>query len=323
MRKYLWIPIGIAVLILAAALVHQKPAPVEVPAPQVALELHLKTSRQDYIRLEPVLATIDVKETSAMPYAVNLSKDQCAGKLDILQVEEGGAVKRVGGDEFCHQDRTNKPQGGFFKRNWRWQWGLARVGKRYWFQNSFPPGQVKLRAVLTLVKPGVQFVSNEVTIDVREPEGVDLQAYKFLTSAEPINLDNETITAATIMDTGLFRSSGSQNAEKAHRYFVAHYPDSIYAEYVRYTMAQYLSQRIAAATEEQRETAVQNYVSMMTEITQRPPGDFPFLPQIYYSLIRHYKLRDDTAKFHELKEEVIRRGIDADEVSGIKRLLQE
>src|SRR6185503_12602878 len=267
----------------------------QMVAPKVALTLKLELAKQDYIQLEPILASLVLDETTATRYSVSLLKTQCAGAMDILQVEEGGALKRVAGAEYCYEGRRRA-----YRPRDQWSWKFKALGRRHWVQNNFPPGKVTFRAVLTLWEPRVQFISNDVTIDVHEPAGLDLEAYKFLSSRQPIDLDGKPIPAATILDTGFSRTPESANWEEVHRAFVAQFPASLYASYVRYTMAGYLSGKVAEATEDEREDAVDNYVSMLGEIIQNAPAEFPWVGQIYYQLIRHYKLRGDTAKFREL-----------------------
>src|SRR5262245_21946805 len=58
------------------------------------LSLNFRMRKQDYILLEPVQVFVDLKETTAIPYVVSQLKRECAAKLDILKVEEGGTLKR-------------------------------------------------------------------------------------------------------------------------------------------------------------------------------------------------------------------------------------
>jgi len=208
-------------------------------APKLDIDLVFSSNKNDYIQLEPIKGLITIVDKSKVPFTVKLKGSQCAAKVVILRVFEDDHVEKIGEQSYCSNRMPDTVQ--WFGSRWTWtisqkkflgfyaqrvdnQFPVNRsIFKIHWFENYFPVGDIRLRAVLTLTKPRVQYVSKDVNMRIHEPTGENLNAYEYL-MGRPFG------------GSGLIFNGGSHHWESKHKLFLEHHPNSVYADYVRRMM---------------------------------------------------------------------------------------
>jgi hypothetical protein len=163
--------------------------------------------------------------------------------------------------------------------------------------NYFEAGNLTLRAVLTPLRgehKGKRITSDDLILNIQEPQGSDAAAYKFITRRGLVDVGNGRKFGPGFMYGGLVRNSGSHHGRPVHEYFLKNYSDSVYANYVRYTLG------IDALYPHRPEM----FYKYTRDITDKAPGDFPLLADAYANLLEYYKKRGELDKMAALSKTI-------------------
>jgi ankyrin repeat protein len=160
--------------------------------------------------------------------------------------------------------------------------------------NGFEPGGMTIRAIFTplagRLKAG-QLKSNDLTISILQPQGRDAEAYEFITARESVDMGGAHRFGPGFMHSGLIRNGGSHHGRPVHEYFLKNYGDSVYADYVRYTLA--IDSRY-------RHRDSDAFVKSMNQIIDQAPKDFPLLADTYADLLQHYRHQGEADRMETL-----------------------
>jgi len=260
------------------------------------LSLELRTEKTQYLQAEPIRATTIIRNKSDTELTLRYEPEDRAALISYCRVLPDGHLAKV-----LEMKYPRVIFGGCLARPrfWgifgRWSdepidftiepnsfcvvnpWLNASINKA-----SFEPGETTFRAIF---KPlagehrGKELHSNDVTIAILNPQGRDAEAYKFMTRRNAVDVGGgRKFGPGFVMYGGLFHQAGSHHGRPVHEYFVRNYGDSLYANYVRYTLAMGSHHRDP-----------NGFVGMMSELISRAPRDFPLLPDAYAHLLRYCK----------------------------------
>jgi hypothetical protein len=268
-----------------------EPTPTAGGSP--AFSLTIEADRAQYIRLEPIRILVMIENRGEEAYTLRHAPDRDAAKVVFFRVLDGGELSELGTRTYRTPLFCGTPPLPTWL-DWSIERGVSPLDT-YWDHNRFDAGPVTIRATFTrLVGPGLgtPIVSNDVTLTIVEPEGRDAEAHAFLTRPGAIKIGERHWSLGSL-DGGLVYSSGSHLGRQLHEEFLRRYGGSLYAHYVRFTMASYSS------LENQEHGA-----RLFAEIVERAPRDFPLLPEAYLNLLSFYREESELERLHALSQEV-------------------
>lgn len=258
-----------------------------VPSHWPNLTLELKTEKNNYLQLEPIRFTTILRNNSDTWFDFIFKCRKPAFVIEYFKVLGGDKLIPIAKVEYpsvwitCGNARrwftrprflTINPDSFHICQQW-----LNRDD-----ENRIKSGKVAIRAVLKPlwgVHQNKQLISNDLTLEILEPKGPDAAAYKFITPAQMVDIGNGRGFSSGFMDGGLIRNSGSHHGRPLHEYFLNKYGDSMYANYVRYTLGR-------DASYSRRPEVLCKH---MTDIVSIAPRDFPLLADAYVNLLEYYK----------------------------------
>ena len=223
----------LSVALLAAATPAQSAAE---PVPSLgALKLRLLADKTSYLSLEPIRLNFGLANPTDEDYVLQHYLNESAAHLRVYRVLDGGELEPLG-DVVCKDflfcdtgEDTSKP------RDWRIP-AAAEFWRLYWERNPFPTGQVTLRAAFEPERgpqAGSKLWSNEVVLTIDEPTGADRRAHEFLASTQMVEIGGRR-HSVSYKNMGLMWAGNSQTVG---RHFIDHYGDSLYSDYVRYSLS--------------------------------------------------------------------------------------
>lgn len=270
-----------------------------IPNHWPSLALDLKTEKTQYLQLEPIRITTIVRNNSDTWFTFPYKLRKPAFAIEYFRVLDDGSLVSVARTSYpaswiiCGRTRTwfTKPRFLVIDAD---SCHIVQQWLNKYDENCFEPGKVTIRAIL---KPlggehkGKQLMSNDLKLNIQEPQGPDTEAYKFITRRRLVDVGNGRKFGPGFMYGGLIRDGGSHLGRPVHQYFLKNYGDSVYANYVRYTLGT-----------NQRNDNLEELYKQMTDIASKAPRDFPLLADTYVSLLDHYKKRGELEKMADLSK---------------------
>ena len=291
----------------------------DVPNRWSSLTLSLATEKSQYLEVEPIRLTAVLHNHSDTWFTFTHRYRKPAFCLEFRRVVNGKVTTRVAQTQFprhwvsCGNARRWLARPAILVLDAGAQ-HVAQKWINYIFENRLEPGTVTLRAVLTVSHgqhKGKRLVSNDVQIDVVEPRGDDAAAHQFLTAGPFVDVGGgQRISSGFVTMSGLVRNSGSSYSNPADEYFVATYPESIYAHYVRYTQASVATWYRDSYNDSQSPSgryagAAQRVAERLEQIIAEAPRDFPLLADAYVVLLEHYRETGEIDKMGVVAAKVV------------------
>ena len=213
-------------------------------SPMETVTLELRTEKNGYLPLEPVRLTAILKNNSDTWFTFTYKIGKPAFTVEYFRVLDDGNMTSITGTAcppsliICGNARSwfAKPRFLVIDPD---SVHLCQSTVNGSDENCFEPGKVTIQAVLTPLRgehKGKQLKSNNLTIDIMEPQGSDTAAYKFITRRGLVDVGDGRKFGPGFMYGGLIRNSGSHHGRPVHEYFLSNYGNSVYANYVRYTL---------------------------------------------------------------------------------------
>lgn len=275
----------------------------DVPNGWSSLTLSLATEKSQYLEVEPMrlTAVLDNHSDTWSTFAYRYRRP--AFRLEFLRVVNGKATTQVAQTQFprywtsCGNARRWLARPAFLVLDAGAQ-HVTQEWVNYVYENQLKPGKVTLRAVLTVSHgqhKGKRLASNDVQIEVVVPRGIDAAAHQFLTAGPSVDVGaGQKISSAFVTMSGLVRNSASSYRNPADDYFVATYPESVYAHYVRYTQASVATWYRDSYNNSQGPSgphagAAQRVPERLEQIIAAAPRDFPLLADACVMLLEHYR----------------------------------
>lgn len=273
-----------------------------IPNHWPSLTLDLKTEKTQYLQLEPIRITTILENNSDTWFTFTYKLRKPAFAIEYFRVlDDKSSVRLVktpypalwiicgNAERWFPKPRflTLDPDSCHFVTQWL----------NHDHGNYFEAGNLTLRAVLTPLRgehKGKRLISNDLELNIQEPQGPNAAAYKFITRRELVDVGNGRKFGPGFMCGGLVRNSGSHHGRPVHEYFLKNYSDSVYANYVRYTLA-------IDAMYPNRPDVLYKYTS---EITNKSPRDFPLLADAYANLLEYYNKRGELDKMAALSKTI-------------------
>jgi len=273
-----------------------------IPNHWPSLTLDLKTEKTQYLQLEPIRITTILENNSDTWFTFTYKLRKPAFAIEYFRVLDDGSLVSVTRTSYpaswiiCGRTRTwfTKPRFLVIDAD---SCHIVQQWLNKYDENCFEPGKVTLRAVLTPLRgehKGKRLTSNDLILNIQEPQGSDAAAYKFITRRGLVDVGNGRKFGPGFMYGGLVRNSGSHHGRPVHEYFLKTYTDSVYANYVRYTLA-------IDALYPHRPDEFYKYTSY---ITDKSPGDFPLLADAYANLLEYYNKRGELDKMAVLSKTI-------------------
>ncbi len=263
----------------------EDPAPPPVPGKRPDIELVVRTDKSDYVQLEPIRFIAFIANAGDQDVEVVLGSGHgYPVEITFYRVTPDGGLEKLG-VKGLEELRHHGPPAVSFKKDDDF------IG-RYWQDNLFAPGPVRIRAVMRLTSPsykGIEYESDEVEVRVTTPTGADAQAHAFITSRALVRLPG-ALQAADYGSVGLVFNSGSHHGRSMHEYFVKHHGSSIHSFYTRYTMGRYIG--------------IPDNRRLMREVVDSAPRDFPLRGECYVQLLEYHKSLSELAEMAALSRRI-------------------
>jgi ankyrin repeat protein len=273
-----------------------------IPDHWPSLSLELKTEKNEYLQLEPIRITTLLRNNSDTWFTFAYKLRKPAFIIEYFRILDNGNLVTLAKTScparwiICGNTRKwfTKPEflvidaGSFYITQ---QWLNSN------YANFFEAGKVTIRAVLMPLRgqhKGKQLMSNDIALNILEPQGNDALAHKFITRGELIDIGNGQKFGSSFMYSGLIRDGGSHLGWPVHEYFLKNYGESVYANYVRYTLG----------TDALNSRKPDLFCKFLTDITYKAPTDFPLLTDTYVRLLEYYKETGELDKMAVLSKTI-------------------
>jgi len=255
-----------------------------------SLSLELKSEKKEYLRLEPIRLSAFIRNNSDSWFTFIYAFQKPAFEIDFVKVLDDGStipisqiknpsiwVKAGLGISLLRNYSFLTIRGGDFYLSQKW------LEQEY--QDRFGVGKITFRAILKPLQGEYKdrtLVSNDLTLDIIQPTGINLSAYQFITNGQIINTSAGNYHNGFIYG-GLIYNSGSHHGEPVFMYFLNKYGDSIYSNYVRYALVRIYSYP--------KNTSL--FSKYLKDIIENAPDDFPLLAESYIQLLEYLKENDN------------------------------
>jgi len=259
----------------------------KVPSHWPSLTLELETEKCQYLQLEPIRLTATLTNNSDTWFTFTYKRRKAAFVIEYFRVLDNGNLMNVATathpaySVICGNTRRWFAKPRFFVIDA----GAFHVYQQWLHHNygsSFEPGRVTIRAVLEPLSgkhKGKQLVSNDLTINILQPEGLDAAAQEFITRKGMVDIRDGRKFGPGWLYGGLCPKGSSPHGRPVYEYFLHKYGQSLYANYIRYTLA--IQTRHADKSD--------RFYRHMTDIVSMAPMDFPLLADAYVNLLEYYK----------------------------------
>jgi hypothetical protein len=270
-----------------------------IPNHWPSLALDLKTEKTQYLQLEPIRITTMVRNNSDTWFTFPYKLRKPAFRIEyfiVLDDKNSVSLAKTPYPErwiFCGNAERWFPKPSFLTLDS----DSCHVVQQWLNHIYFEAGDLSLRAVLTPLlgeHKGKRLTSNVLELNIQEPQGPDAAAYKYITPRGTVDVGNGHKFGPGFMYGGLVLNSSSLHGRPVHEFFLKDYSDSVYANYVRYTLA-------IDAMYPQRQDVLYKY---MSDITDNCPRDFPLLSDAYANLLEYYKKRGELDKMAALSKTI-------------------
>lgn len=290
------------------------------PQAQVAappgLFVELLIDKNEYLALEPMRLICRVSNKGPDDLHLTHAPAELAADLVFDRVRPDGALEEVARSGFGSS--IDCPVGEDFSqpRTWTLRHGETHSA-RVWSDTPYPRGPVRFRAALRVrVGPhaGSELWSQDVDVQVVDPQGPDHDAWEFMSNHHTVQLTVGS-TSSTCLIRGLIFHSGSHLSHELHQYFVDHFSDTLYAKYVRYAMGMYQGYAFQDAKR-----------AAMESILERDGQGFALLAETCAELLQCYLDQGELERMSELAQRVEResiRSVDLYTQQQLTRLLAE
>lgn len=262
--------------------------PQAVGAAPLELELRLELGKSVYLRREPLIFDLSLTNPSDRSLEIRYPIRGQPGWLEVRQVRGDGSL----GKELGRQSLVDGgvcPVGGLPEElTWRLVAGQSQHA-RVWNENRARCGRVRVQArVLLAVGSDTAAVTDSavVTIEVREPSGIDAAALALIEGRETVRLEGH---GSVRVRDGLVPDSGSHLRRPSHEYFVEHHGGSVYADYVRSTMAGYVQ-------------GLEERCRLLEEILDGPHTGYPLREESRERLRRYERWSSARARTQSLRD---------------------
>lgn len=184
------------------------------------LKLEIDTAKRRFIRLEPVPIILSISNGTAQPIQASTTLLLGADFVELFVKSEGGEMRKI--KNLTSESMLISP--GIItikpKESYREDQLLTLA-----LDKIFPQaGVYYIEAVLHDARTKETIRSNQVTLTVAEPEGLDLEAFNYLTgNANP---------------SSFFGGIANSTPEKAET-FALLFGESVYGDYVAYMLGRY------------------------------------------------------------------------------------
>ena len=277
-----------------------------IPNHWPSLTLDLKTEKTQYLQLEPIRITTILENNSDTWFTFTYKLRKPAFAIEYFRVLDDGSLVSVTRTSYpaswiiCGRTRTwfTKPRFLVIDAD---SCHIVQQWLNKYDENCFEPGKVTIRAILKPLRgehKGKQLMSNDLKLNIQEPQGPDAAAYKFITRRGLVDIGDGRKFGPGFMYGGLLRHSGSHHGRPVHEYFLNNYGDSVYADYVRYTLAT-----------DSLDRNPEVFYKQMTDITGKAPKDFPLLADVYARLLEYYKEAGELEKMSTLSQTIKSRNV--------------
>ncbi len=288
------------------------------------LSLSLATEKDRYLEVEPVRLSAVLNNNSDVWFTFDYKLGKPAFAIEFLQVVDDKTTVKLAEVRYpmhwavCGHTRRwfRRPNYFILDPN---ECHVMQQWVNHEYENTLSPGKTVIRAVLIPLRgkhKGKRLVSNDLLLDIVTPVGQDAAAHRFLTRRGVVDVGNgKKYGPGFLRSSGLIYTSGSHHTEPLNEYFLDQYPESIYANYVRYTRASLAKINIRSFSSSQPLTnreieASLQLVENLEQIVSNAPRDFPLLADAYVMLLEYYEATGeldemarvaDTAKSSELR----------------------
>jgi ankyrin repeat protein len=277
-----------------------------VPNYWPSLTLALRTEKDEYLQLEPIRITTILESNSDTWFTFTYKLRKPAFAIEYFRVLDDGSLVSVARTScpaswiICGHTRTwfAKPRFLVIDAD---SCHIVQQWLNKYDENCFEPGKVTIRAILEPLRgehKGKQLMSNDLKLNIQEPQGPDAAAYKFITRRAIVDIGDGRKFGPGFMRGGLIRHSGSHHGRPVHEYFLNNYGDSVYADYVRYTLAT-----------DSLDRNPEVFYKQMSDIAGKAPRDFPLLVDSYVNLLECYKKRGELEKMTALSQTIKPRNV--------------
>lgn len=272
------------------------------PSHWPGLTLELKTEKGQHLQLEPIRLTTVLKNSSDTWFTFTYQLRKPAFAIEYFRVlDDGNLISLARATHpadliICGSTRRwfAKPRflvldGGAFHVCQQWL--------NHNYESCFEPGKVTIRAVLEPLRgkhKGKQLISNDLTLEILEPQGPDAAAYEFVTSGQVVDISHGLKFGPGWLYGGLCPQASSPHGRPVYEYFVDKYGQSLYANYVRYTLG----------TDARYPSRADTFCKHMTDIVSIAPRDFPLLANAYVNLLEYYKESGELDKMSALAKTI-------------------
>lgn len=188
------------------------------------LTLEMKFGKERFVVFEPLAVTFTLKNSTNKPVEAHqlMNFESNLLKIFVLDGSQKREMLRVESEANLSEEATFEIKPG---EELRYN-ALLTLD----LDKAFPtPGKYKIQAELYPLKGKTIVISNIVTIEIEEPKGTDLEAYKFLISnrQEP----------HLLLDTGDLHTDPARVETISS--FLSSHPASPYSDYIAYTLGIY------------------------------------------------------------------------------------
>ncbi len=266
------------------------------------LNFEIKIDKHEYLQLEPIRATVFLENDSETEFLIKYkATKQRAAKVIFVEVRGDGTLRDIGaavyppetgicGNSLRLLNRLQeKPKTWSIKENSSYIQSHWLIGNH--FKGLFEPGEHTIRAIfqpLPRKYRNAKYQSNDIKIKVIEPRDHDLEAYKFMRRRKAFKIGGRGFGPG-IVARALIPDYRSDRTHPILKYFLEHFGDSLYANYVQYTLAT-ASRSVKA--------------DKMIDLINQSSKNFPLLGDAYANLLEHYREHGDVDKMEILSKTI-------------------